>query len=95
MHPPSFTDKGSYSSWKRRLDRALGEINVALVAVAIGLAVLDVTCLLAITATTEIRRAHGTSQQPQLSAPRAWPEWLPFPPTLALPPATGQRMHPL
>ena len=90
MQPPSFTDKGSYSSWKRRLDRALGEINVALVAVAIGLAVLDVTCLLAFTATTEIRRAHGTGQQPQLSAP-----WLPFPPTLVLPPATGQRMHPL
>jgi len=71
MQPPSFTNKGSYSSWSRRLDRTLGEINVVLMALAIGLAVLDATCLVAFTATTEIRRAHGTSQQVQLSAPQA------------------------
>ena len=94
MQPPMFTDGKSYSSWKRRLDRALGEINVVLVALAIGLAVLDITCFVAFTATAEIRRAHGSSQQAQLSV-QAWPEWLPFPQTPALASATGQHMDPL
>lgn len=95
MQPPMFTDGKSYSSWKRRLDRALGEINVVLVALAIGLAVLDITCFVAFTANAEIRRAHGSSQEVQLSVQQAWPAWLPFPQTPALASATGQHMDPL
>ena len=41
--PPSRDDHTS-SSLFRRLDRAFGEINPVLLAVAIGLAVLDATC---------------------------------------------------
>jgi len=95
MQPPTFTDGKPYSSWKRRLDRVLGEINVVLVALAIGLAVLDITCFVAFTANAEIRRAHGSSQEVQLSVQQAWPAWLPFPQTPALASATGQHMDPL
>src|SRR6266567_3280464 len=42
----------------RRLDRVLGEINAFLVAVAIGLAVLDATCFAALSASTEIARTR-------------------------------------
>jgi hypothetical protein len=95
MQLPSFGDKRSDSSWKRRIDRTLGEINVVLVALAIGLAVLDTTCFVAFTAAGEIRRAHGWSQQVRPSLSQAWPEWLPFPSTPAMPSATGQKMDPL
>jgi hypothetical protein len=95
MQHPSLRDESSYRSWKRRLDRALGEINVVLTALAIGLAVLDITCLFAFTATAEIRRAYSSSQQVQPSLSQAWPEWLPFPPTPAMASATGQKMDPL
>jgi len=90
---PPFDRRRFDSSRKRRLDRALGEINVVLVALTIGLAVLDATCFVAFTAIAEIRRANGSSQQVQLSVSQAWPEWLQFPPTPA--PAasvTGQKM---
>ena len=95
MQLPSFGDKRSDSSWKRRIDRTLGEINVVLVALTIGLAVLDTTCFVAFTAAGEIRRAHGWSQQVRPSLSQAWPEWLPFPSTPAMPSATGQKMDPL
>jgi hypothetical protein len=94
MQPPSLRDESSYSSWKRRLDRALGEVNIVLAALAIGLAILDLICLFAFTATAEIRRAHGPSQQVQPSLSQAWPEWLPFPPTPAMASATGEKMGP-
>jgi hypothetical protein len=42
----------------RRLDRVLGEINASLVAVAIGLVVLDATCFAALSASTEIARTR-------------------------------------
>lgn len=95
MQHPSLRDETSYRSWKRRLDRALGEINVVLAALAIGLAILDVTCLFALTAAAEIRQAHSSSQQVQPALSQAWPEWLQFPPTPAVASATGQKMDPL
>jgi hypothetical protein len=95
MQHPSLRDESSYRSWKRRLDRALGEINVVLVALAIGLAVLDITCFVAFIGTGEIRRAHTSIQQVQPPLSHAWPEWLPFPQTPALASATGQHMDPL
>ena len=42
----------------RRLDRMLGEINVLLTAVVVGLAVLDFTCFLALKVSAEIARAQ-------------------------------------
>ena len=92
MQHPSLRDESSYSSWKRRLDRALGEINVVLVALVIGLAVLDIGCFVAFTATTEIRRAHSSSHEVRPSLSQAWPEWLPFPPPTSV---TAQKMDPL
>ena len=43
----------------RRLNRMLGEINVLLTAVAVGLAVLDFTCFLALRVSAEIGRSHS------------------------------------
>ena len=42
----------------RRLDRMLGEINVLLTAVVVGLAVLDFTCFLALKVSAEIARSQ-------------------------------------
>ena len=42
----------------RRLNRILGEINVLLTAVVVGLAVLDFTCFLALRVTAEIARSQ-------------------------------------
>ena len=42
----------------RRLNRMLGEINALLTAVAIGLAVLDFTCFLALRVSAEIARSQ-------------------------------------
>ncbi|MGC2413210.1 MAG: hypothetical protein WA459_11010 [Stellaceae bacterium] len=42
----------------RRLNRVFGEINVFLLAVAIGLAVLDLTCFVALSTSTEIARSQ-------------------------------------
>jgi hypothetical protein len=42
----------------RRLNRVFGEINVFLLAVAIGLAVLDFTCFVALSASAEIARVE-------------------------------------
>lgn len=53
----------------RRLDRVFGEINVFLLTVAIGLAVLDYTCFVALNASTAIARV----QQNRISAPSPSP----------------------
>jgi hypothetical protein len=59
----------------RRFNRALGELNVVLAALAIGLTILDVTCFIAFTAIAEIRRPNQPARQVQLSLPKSWPEW--------------------
>jgi len=52
------SDDHSLRHLMRRLNRVFGEINVFLLAVAIGLAVLDATCFVALSASTEIARAQ-------------------------------------
>jgi hypothetical protein len=42
----------------RRLNRILGELNVLLTAVAVGLAVLDFTCFVALRLSAEIGRSQ-------------------------------------
>ena len=42
----------------RRLNRILGEINVLLTAVVVGLAVLDFTCFVALRVSAEIGRSQ-------------------------------------
>jgi hypothetical protein len=53
----------------RRLDRAFGELNVFLAAVAIGLAVLDLTCLYGVAIGEPLQQAfhHERAYAP------AWP----------------------
>ena len=55
----------------RRLDRAFGEINVFLLALAIGIAALDVTCFITLRASAEIARANQNVilATPSLSPP--------------------------
>ena len=60
----------------RRLNRMLGEINVLLTAVAVGLAVLDFTCLLALRVSAEIGRSQFWARpaeqvMPSVSQPAA------------------------
>jgi hypothetical protein len=50
-------DQPSKHPLMRRLDRAFGELNVLLTAVAIGLAVLDLTCLYGVTIGESLRQA--------------------------------------
>jgi len=57
----------------RRLNRVLGEINVLLLAVAIGLAVLDATCFVAISASTEIARVQHSLISAEPSRPPSGP----------------------
>ena len=47
-----------------RLNRIFSEINIVLVAIAIGLAVLDFTCFVALTAFREISRAQAATASP-------------------------------
>jgi hypothetical protein len=54
----------------RRLDRMLGEMNVLLTAVAVGLAVLDFTCFLALKVSAEIARSPE-QVMPSISQPVA------------------------
>jgi hypothetical protein len=42
----------------QKLNRLLGEMNVFLCAVAIGLTVLDFTCFMTLTLSTEVKRAE-------------------------------------
>ena len=60
----------------RRLNRMLGEINVLLTAVAVGLAVLDFTCFLALRISAEIGRSQFWARpaeqvMPSVSQPAA------------------------
>ena len=53
----------------RRLNRILGELNVLLTAVAVGLAVLDFTCFVALRVSAEIGRSQfGVRSVSQLVA---------------------------
>ena len=53
----------------RRLNRMLGEINVLLTAVAVGLAVLDFTCFLALRLSAEIARSQFEARPPEQVLP--------------------------
>jgi hypothetical protein len=57
----------------RRLNRVFGEINVFLLALAIGLTVLDATCLVTLSASNEIARRQqspiSTEPSPSPSGP--------------------------
>jgi hypothetical protein len=48
MPPFSFRDRGSGRRWLRRLDHAAGQLNPFLAMIAIGLAILDAACLIAL-----------------------------------------------
>ena len=54
----SHSDPSSAPSLRRRIDGVLGHLNAALLAIAIGLALLDFTCFLGMMSLTEIRRAE-------------------------------------
>ena len=56
MQPPSPTDERSSPSFLSRLNRMLGDINVFLLAVAIGLATLDFTCFVLLRVIDELMR---------------------------------------
>ena len=45
-------------SFRRSFDRLVGELNVALCAIAIGLAVLDFTCFVTLRTIVEVKRAE-------------------------------------
>jgi hypothetical protein len=49
----------------RRLNRILGELNVLLTAVAVGLAVLDFTCFVALRVSAEIGRSQFAVRPPE------------------------------
>ena len=53
----------------RRLNRMLGEISVLLTAVAVGLAVLDFTCFLALKVSAEIARPQFGARLPEQVTP--------------------------
>lgn len=53
----------------RRLNRMLGELNVLLTAVAVGLAVLDFTCFLALRVSAEIGRSQFWARPPEQVMP--------------------------
>ena len=57
MHRPS-PSGGPRAQFLRRLNHILGEINVLLTAVAVGLAVLDFTCFVALRVSAEIGRSR-------------------------------------
>ncbi len=72
MRQVSRSDQPPHSPFLHRLDRIFGEINAVLVAVVIGLGVLDFTCFVALRAlaTTEATRAQWVTQSP-VPAPAA------------------------
>lgn len=61
MQPSSSSDHDRPQPFLRRVDRMLGEINALLVALAIGLAALDLTCFVMMST---------------LSALHAQPQWM-------------------
>lgn len=84
MQHRSLPDENFLVDWMRRLNRALGEINVFLVALAIGLAVLDATCFVTLTITAAIREENLSQRNGQPSISQAWPEWFQLPSTPVL-----------
>jgi hypothetical protein len=56
MKPQSSSQGSPGTGAIRRLDRVLGEINIVLLALAIGLAALDATCFVAFRLTSEVLR---------------------------------------
>ena len=72
MQQPSSSENNSHPDWVPRLNRAFGDVNAFLIALAIGLAVLDGTCFLASTAITEISRAQFRTGQAGSSHSASW-----------------------
>jgi hypothetical protein len=68
MQPFSFWGGGSYHRLLRRLDHAAGQINPFLAIIAIGLAILNVACAVALLdiGSLALRRP---SPEPAISAP--------------------------
>ncbi|HEV2301482.1 MAG TPA: hypothetical protein VGR91_07920 [Stellaceae bacterium] len=72
-HPTSQGERAQRGQLIRRLDRAFGELNVFLTALAIGLALLDLTCLYGVTVSRPLIAALHV--QPPQSV--AWPGLVP------------------
>lgn len=66
-------DRPSKHPLVRRLDRALGELNVLLTAVAIGLALLDLTCLYGVVVGEPLQKAFHSER----AYTPAWPGLFP------------------
>jgi hypothetical protein len=59
MQQLSPSDLNPFRHLLGRLSRVFAEINVALLAITIGLAVLDLTCFVTLSASVEITRARA------------------------------------
>jgi len=94
MQHRSLPDENSLVDWMRRLNRALGEINVFLAALGIGLAVLNATCFVTLTITAAIRRENLSPRNVQPSISQAWPEWFQLPPTRVMASTKMQTQDP-
>jgi hypothetical protein len=55
------SDDRSDQPFLRRLDRAFSDLNAILLALAIGLALLDFTCFIGMATFSEIRRAEQSA----------------------------------
>ncbi|MBO0736974.1 MAG: hypothetical protein J2P48_10455 [Alphaproteobacteria bacterium] len=71
MQQRSPSDDHSLRNLPRRLDRVFGEINAFLLVLAIGLAVLDVTCFVGLKVSDEIQWAQLATAMPPLSSERS------------------------
>ena len=67
QHPSPFGDPRD--QFLQRLNRMLGELNVLLTAVAVGLAVIDFTCFLALRVSAEIARSQFGARPPEQVTP--------------------------
>ena len=74
--------QGSPLHLLRRLNRVFGELNVVLLAVAIGLAVLDFTCFVSLNTSAAIARAETSRprppERPSGTRPQARPDLVDF-----------------
>ena len=73
MQDPWLERKQIRKRWFDRLERAAGEINTVLLVLAIGLAVLDFTCLFAIELRDALPVARHVSAEPSLAAKASIP----------------------
>lgn len=78
-HPTSQGERTHKGDLLRRFDRALGELNVFLTALAIGLALLDLTCFYGVT----VGRPLTTALNAQMPQGAAWPSLVPAMPRSA------------